>query len=211
MTDDGFEKMIRESAANYNAPGDVPREEIWQRIAAVRAERRSRSRTRVAPWLVRTAGIAAVLALGIAIGRIGFDRLDTTGTGLSVAPPDSAPSQALRIAVLRHLARTETFLTLVRTEASGGYMDQQVSGNARKLLSTTRMMLDSPALDDPTLSRLLSDIELVLAQIAQLSDQRKSEDLNYINEGIEERNMLPRLRGIESGSRTGPALVGGAP
>jgi len=41
---------------------------------------------------------------------------------------------------------------------------------------------------------LLQDLELVLAEIAQLSPQPKSRDLQLITEGLEQGGVLSRLR-----------------
>jgi hypothetical protein len=53
---------------------------------------------------------------------------------------------------------------------------------------------DSPAAEDPRLQSLLEDLELVLVQISILPAARTDEDVDMITEGIEQRNMLPRLR-----------------
>ena len=41
---------------------------------------------------------------------------------------------------------------------------------------------------------LLEDLELVLAEIAQLSPQPREKDLELITDGIERGGVLPRLR-----------------
>ena len=55
-------------------------------------------------------------------------------------------------------------------------------------------MLDSPAANDPRLKGLLDDLELVLAQIAQLRSSRDREDVQLIQQGLEQRSVLLRLR-----------------
>src|SRR2546422_11723648 len=68
MTDDRFEERLRQAAQDYHRPPPTPREELWRRVAAARAARQRRGIVlRPAPrWGV---GIAAVLALGVGIGR----------------------------------------------------------------------------------------------------------------------------------------------
>src|SRR2546426_3260519 len=56
-------------------------------------------------------------------------------------------------------------------------------------LTTTRLMLDSPAARDPRLKSLLEDLELVLAQIAQLSSRGEREDVQLINQGLDQRSV----------------------
>src|SRR5207302_6638504 len=69
MTEDRFERLLREAAQDYHRPPETPREELWRRIAALRETRRRRRVFITSPWLRWGVGIAAVLALGIGIGR----------------------------------------------------------------------------------------------------------------------------------------------
>lgn len=70
--EDRLDEWVRDAARDYNAPPPAPRAEMWE---AIQAGRRA---ARVAPRPVRPVrtplryaiGIAALLALGIAIGRI---------------------------------------------------------------------------------------------------------------------------------------------
>jgi hypothetical protein len=65
---------------------------------------------------------------------------------------------------------------------------------ARELLVSNRLLMDSPAADDPKVSRLLDDIELVLAQIAQLPAEGKQADAQIITDGLEAGGVLTRIR-----------------
>ncbi|HJR33758.1 MAG TPA: hypothetical protein VJ817_02330, partial [Gemmatimonadales bacterium] len=70
--EDRLDEWVRDAAREYNAPPPAPRAEMWE---AIQAGRRA---ARVAPRPLSPArnplryviGIAALLALGIAIGRI---------------------------------------------------------------------------------------------------------------------------------------------
>ena len=58
MNDDRMDELLAEAARDYNAPADVPRDEIWSRIQAERgARRRDPSPKRV--WMWPSVGIAA--------------------------------------------------------------------------------------------------------------------------------------------------------
>jgi hypothetical protein len=98
------------------------------------------------------------------------------------------------VAAAQYLSRTETLLTGFRTEARAGMPDAQFAAQARDLLATTRLMLDSPASQDARLKSLLEDLELVLAQISQLPARGDSEGVQLINQGLEQRSVLLRLR-----------------
>jgi hypothetical protein len=65
---------------------------------------------------------------------------------------------------------------------------------ARDLLSTTRLMLDSPAGKDQRLRSLLEDLELVLVQISQLDAAHNGHDTDLITQGMNQSNVLPKLR-----------------
>src|SRR6266478_2016048 len=104
----------------------------------------------------------------------------------------------------------EELLTGFRAEArSPSVPAAQFSRQARDLLATTRLMLDSPAARDARLKGLLEDLELVLAQIAQLPAGGDKEDVQLITQGLDERSVLLRLRtAIPAGP--GPVRMQGA-
>src|SRR3989449_2532154 len=147
---------------------------MWQRIAAARAARRQRAIV-LRPWLRWGLGIAAVLVLGFGIGggrAVGRGRADARAAADAARGADGVNALAYRVAAAQYLTRTEALLTGFRAETRAGEPAAQFTAQARDLLSTTRLMLDSPAARDPRLKSLLEDLELVLAQIAQLD--RKS-------------------------------------
>jgi hypothetical protein len=196
MNEDRFEDRLRDAARDYHQPPPTPREEMW---AAIGAEReRLRRKADIPAW--RPAwrwglGMAAVLLLGIAIGR-------SVRPGGSPAPSTAAHAMAARtdaglayrVVTAQYLSSTETLLTGFRADARGGQLDAQFAAEARQLLGSTRLLLDSPAGRDPHLKPLLEDLELVLAQIAVLPAARDTQDVQLINQGIEQRSVLTRLR-----------------
>jgi hypothetical protein len=107
---------------------------------------------------------------------------------------DSRPSTAFAVAAERHFAQAETFLTLFRASVREGKDESLAPATARELLVSNRLLMDSPAADDPKVSRLLDDIELVLAQIAQLPAEGKQADAQIITDGLEAGGVLTRIR-----------------
>jgi hypothetical protein len=101
-----------------------------------------------------------------------------------------------QLAAAQYLTRTEALLTGFRAESRAGETPTvgQFAVQARDLLCTTRLMLDSPAARDVRLKGLLEDLEVVLAQIAQLPSVSDTEDVHVINQGLEQRSVLLRLR-----------------
>ena len=203
MTDDRFEQWLREAAQDYHRPPVTPREEMWRGIIARRAARR-RWVVVVRPTLQWGVGIAALLALGVAIGRWSA-RVRTPGASEMLAGTSGATSPLpYRLAAAQYLTRTEALLTGFRAETRGGEPAGQFATQARDLLATTRLMLDSPAANDVRLKGLLEDLELVLAQIAQLPAGADREDVRLINQGLEQRSVLLRLR---TASPAGPGVA----
>jgi hypothetical protein len=189
MSDDQLDQRLREAARAYNAPPKTPREEMWAKIQAGRGRRGPRVlefRPRRMLWVAAAA--AAVLALGVGIGRV------------SVAPETpsweepAANATTYRLAAQEHLGQSEAFLTLFRASVGERTDHRLASASARQLLATNRLLLDSPAAVEPATRLLLEDLELVLAEIAQLSPRSRAEDLQLIRDGMERGNVMPRLR-----------------
>ncbi|MEO5589381.1 MAG: hypothetical protein ABIS03_07325, partial [Gemmatimonadaceae bacterium] len=110
--------------------------------------------------------------------------------GLALAPN----ANAYQVATVRHLADAEALLTSFSLASRDATMNAQFSEWARGLLSNTRLLLDSPAGDDPRRARLLQDLELVLAQMAQLSPGASGLDRELVNGSIEQGQVMARLR-----------------
>jgi len=185
MTNDRFEERLREAAQDYHRPPATPREELWRRIAAARAARQARviALRAALRWGV---GIAAVLALGVAIGRWSTRGGDSSSSPAVAAGTDLPSTLAYRVAAAQHLTRTEALLT--------GFRAASRSPSVPRAQFATRLMLDSPAASDARLKGLLEDLELVLAQIAQLPSSGDREDVQSINQGLDQRSVLLRLR-----------------
>ena len=195
MSDDRFEKLLRDAARDYHRPPETPRDEIW---VAIEMERRRRPASRVLglrpPWRWGL-GMAAVLLLGVAIGWWLRPPKQTMGPLLPpTAAAGAAGDVAYQLAAAQYLNRIEALLTGFRADTRSGRLDMQFVAQARELLSSTRLLLESPAGQDARLKPLLEDLELVLAQIALLPAMRDRADVELINQGIDQRNVLTRLR-----------------
>jgi hypothetical protein len=225
MDEEKLDGVLGELVRDYNAPPATPRAEMWARIEAARRAERAASTPEAAPaarpdivpiarpvrrqvqW---AAGIAALLALGVGIGRLTAPR---PGGDASWGPANVVAggangargmSAAHRIALTQYLGQSEAFLTLFRASARSGRTEELTVRTARQLLSTNRLLLDSPAGDDARSRRLLEDLELVLAQIAQLSAASDRGELRLVDEGLEQGGVLPRLR---TAVPSGPAVT----
>ena len=130
-------------------------------------------------------------------------RLATLGARSRAGAQNSADTDgfneadAYRLAVIEHLTRTEVLLTDFRAEArSGGAakLDAQFAAVSRELLGTTRLFLATRRGEDQVMTRLLQDLEYVLMQLSQYANDGRGVDLDAINQSIDRRNVLPKLR-----------------
>ena len=207
MNDERFEELMRDAAISYRRPPNAPLDEMWQSIEAeldasvVAAPRRFTARTLLTSQWMR---FAAVLVLGIGIGRVWTSRqhdavTSTTPTivgvqgGASTAAP-KAVATAYDAATTRYLDQTAALLVALPNEIRAGHANGQFIARAGDLLLTTRMLIDSPASTDPAMRNLLEDLELVLAQIVRLQSERGRTEMDLINQAMEQRDVLPRLR-----------------
>ena len=219
MLDDRWDDQLRESAQEYNAPPQTPRAEMWAAIVAERPEKAERARLRITPFrplrhlrpLRLPIGIAALLALGIGLGRLTLPRPQPGTPAATVATrnPPAAGEVAYQVATTEHLSQSEAFLTLFRASVHRGGNEQLASATARQLLGTNRLLLDSPAGSDARTRLLLQDLELVLVQIAQLSRRPSSPDLDLITEGLEGGDVMSRLRTAVPSGTSGTSTTQG--
>jgi hypothetical protein len=109
------------------------------------------------------------------------------------------PAQSLyALAARQTLTQAEALLTSYR-RAESLPRDQeamrQAARWARDVLTSTRLLLDSPAARDPQLRALFTDLELVLAQIVQLSGTPlEAGERELIERAMRDRDLLPRIR-----------------
>jgi hypothetical protein len=112
----------------------------------------------------------------------------------AVQPPQPANPGIYQVATSRHLADAEALLTSFTLGSRDASMNAQFADWAKGLLSNTRLLLDSPAGEDPRRARLLQDLELVLAQIVQLAPDAKAEERQLIEGSIQQGLVMTRLR-----------------
>lgn len=122
--------------------------------------------------------------------------LNTARPGSS-QPQPQPHSSMYRLAAAQTLGQAELLLTSFRADArQRGVVDPQLAQWAGDVLSSTRLLIDSPAGRDPKLRPLLEDLELVLVQIVQLraAPDARPGDAELVDRALQERDILPRLR-----------------
>ncbi|MGH7501117.1 MAG: hypothetical protein ACREL7_05095 [Longimicrobiales bacterium] len=204
--DDPFVDNLRHLAQGIDVPEPPRRDEMWVRIDEARRFRRRAARAeRVRPvgrWWI-AAGLAASLVLGFGLGRLIEPVSELGGSDPVVVSDEAPPESPYEQAATRHLARTEALLTSFSVDAEKGRTNQ-VADWAQDLLVDTRLLIDSPASGHPRLATLLEDLELILAQLANLTERDPENELELIQAGIQQNDVLVRLRTATSE----PTLVG---
>lgn len=208
MTDKQFEEFLRDKAVEYHRPPETPKEAMWAAVQEARRQRRTVRRFGRGSWIGLAAGLAAALVIGIAIGRFSAGAGDSTSIAETPDSGSGNPRVAYDWVTNQHLGQVETFLTGFRIDSRQGRYVSDVSGSASELLSMTRILMDSPSADETQLRTLLEDIELVLVQIARYNEQAPSVELDLIDESIEQRSVLFRLRSAMSAAPVGTVSQG---
>ena len=215
MTDDRFEEFLKMHGQGYNRPPPTPKDEMWSAIegaiseegtaidtdvvslASARLKKQATVHVRQQSWGVWAAAAAAVLIVGVGIGRMSID--PTSGIVAEVAVAPEPQTESMRSVARNYWGRTESLLTMVSTDARGGTVDAEMAQWGRMLLLQTRLLMDSSVADDPVIGRLLNDLEFILIQVAGLSSSGKDgsrdmEELEMIMEGLVDQNMMLRIR-----------------
>lgn len=210
MSEERFEAWLKENAADYHRPpAEVPRDEMWDAIARTRQAQpapvvghigRGNSALRYA--------VAASLLIGAGIGLGYWMRGPVANPPAVVASGSFATDSAVRstiyeVASVQHLTAVEAMLTSFRADERTE--TEPLQRWARDLLSSTRLLMDSPAAEDPSRRQLLEDLEYVLAQIVQLDPKAPAEDRAMVDRAINREQVLTRIRssipaGLSSGS-----------
>jgi hypothetical protein len=211
--DDKLPEPMRNAARDYNSPPELERAELddmWSAIEGQAFPKRFSTPSAEA-WMPRaehreprtwfSAGnllpLAAVLLLGVAIGRFALPREQAAQVSVATTPPaaDSvAVPEAYQSTTSQYLGQTVALLIALPSEGRSSRADDLYLNRAHDLLLTTRLLMDSPAAADPRFRNLLEDLELVLAQVVRLQADQSRAELDLIRQALEQRDVLPRLR-----------------
>ncbi len=202
MTDERFDELMRDAAQTYRQPPQPDFDAMWNVVASESFGVANPTRNGRSFRLPRGIGIAATLLLGIGIGRATVTlrsappaKTTSVATALVAARNDSVPEPApYSTETSQYLGQTAALLIALPSEVKAGRANGQFLSRAGELLTRTRLLLDSPAANDPNMRNLLEDLELVLAQVVHLENNQSRTELDLINRALEQRDVIPRLR-----------------
>ena len=204
INDEQLDALLKQAARSYRVPPEPPLEAMWGQVEAEHFGARD-ARAAQRGWLRRfrpALAIAATLVIGVALGRVTapageFQLVASHGQAPEVdldTPTRGGSSSPYEAATTRYLGQATALLVTLPAELKAGRADSALVAQAGELLTITRLLLDSPAADEPRIKALLDDLELVLAQIARLQGSRNASELDLIQGALEQRDVLPRLR-----------------
>ncbi len=127
--------------------------------------------------------------------RTGEQLTPSSGNNIGNGSTNAAGAIATGYDVLaaQHLSAAEALLVSFRASEDTA-MDVVMRRWARDLLSTTRLLADSPAGQDPARRRLFNDLELILVQLSQLPAHDATLDRELIDQAISRRQVITRIR-----------------
>jgi hypothetical protein len=199
MTEERVRELLDDAARTYRVPPEPDLEAMWSAIERDAFDIDLRSKNPRKPsWRVFSLGLAAALVMGVALGQSSlFKRAASEGGNMAAAsndtPNSNAPDAYTRTAT-ELLGKTAVLLTTLPSEGEAPRADERFTTQALELLTTTRLLLDSPAASDPRFADLLEDLELVLAQIASLRSGRNRQEIELITDALQERDVVPRIQ-----------------
>jgi hypothetical protein len=209
MNDKKFDDLMRDAAHTYNVPPDMPPfEQMWQSIEAARQKQELTAEEWARPvevkspkhslWQQPWLRMAAMLLLGLGLGRASVAVISAPSSEATVAeapfePETTVPAQ-YQLVTDHYLGQTAALLLALPGELSSKPADASFATRADELLLQTRLLLDSPATSDPALRMLFEDLEIVLAQVVRLQADRDPTRIDMLNQALEQRDVIPRLR-----------------
>jgi hypothetical protein len=207
MDDKELEKMAR----THNPPPEVPRDRMWEKIDAARSDRRGVVQPDFTPRrspafriLRMAAGVAAILVLGVFIGRMSEQQPAPVPVPVAVHEVQTTDSEIkkdiYRLAARDLFSRADFLLTDFKVRSCGKDDLSEVPAWAGGMLVQTRLLMDTDVAEDVQMKNLLDELELVLAQIVGLSRDNCAGDMAWIRQGLQERDTIDRLRTVSAGS-----------
>ncbi len=203
MMDDGeLEQRLAALRDNWRVSGEPPLDRMWERVEAEAFAPASRrpGNPRLHVWLP----LAAMLVLGFGIGQLAprlartrsAPPVNTAASPSNLTPARNISAQEVPFVGVAtdYLERVTALLVTLAAQSRDGKSVEYSAIQARDLLATTRLLMDAPQPLDPHLHGLLEDLELVLAQIARLPAKPDAPDVYLIDQALDQRDVLPRLR-----------------
>lgn len=200
----------------------LSRRGVWEATAEGRrpslAARLGRALTSLPRWSYQVAGAAALLLLGILIGRLA---LGPTAGERRMTASANAPVSSAAVQAADFIDRSQVLL-LGLVNYDPATQDAYAFDLAGKKAYSRELVNQAPAvlqsLDKPgqrRLRELVSELEVILMQIANLGSGQDLEGVELIKQGVDRRGLflkidLDRMSRAARGGAAGPSSRSGA-
>jgi hypothetical protein len=204
MDEKELEQQLQRLRADWRVTGEPPLDSMWTRIEAEAF--RTAPRRAPARWVRTLLPLAAMLMVGFGVGQLApslirrasrapSDQAAVANTQDDGTPARFAGQEEPFVGIATdYLERVTALVVTLAEESRRGQPLEHSTAQARDLLSTTRILMDSPQAGDRHLQDLLEDLELVLAQIVRLPSRPAPPDVQLIDQALDQRDVIPRLR-----------------
>jgi len=191
MTEERLNELLQDAGRTWMVPSEPDYADMWSTIEREAFDGRRGARPSPS-WRIFSIGLAAALLMGVGVGRFSTR---SAAPEVAVEPTDSTiPASGYDRVASELLGRTVLLLSALPAEARNADAGDLFANQATELLARTRLLLDSPAARDARFKNLLEDLELVLAQVAMLQSGRTIDEIDFITDALEERDVVPRIR-----------------
>jgi hypothetical protein len=192
MDDKQLDRLLDDAAERWRVPVDPPLDSIWVAVASETFQRRPRSSP---GWSAVGIAAAAALVVGVFGGRYSARHaMPAAGAARVAALPALAAADPNQQAMSELLGRTAVLLAALPGDNATPDVDPGITVEGARLLTITRLLLDSPVGSNVRLHNLLQDLELVLAQVARLEPRHHRDEMHFIQTALDEHDIVPRLR-----------------
>jgi hypothetical protein len=212
-----FQEMSRVLSAIQAEP--IPQRDqlygsaVWNRIRAHLPQQTPTWRDRLAAWWNQkhawaTAGAMAVLvAAAFLAGRFWAPTSPTPSNVATVATPqpEKVRERVLLVAVGNHLERSQMVLVeIANAPATRGIDISREQQRAQELISANRLYRQTATeTGDAGVAAVLSQLESVLMEIAHRPSKLSKAELQRLQQQIESRGLIFKIRVVESNVRSG--------
>lgn len=219
MSEKELDRILGDLAHEYRCPPEPPSDRIWQKVeqriaesidvdGSVPSRKQTKDPGRSERWMFPK-GRPAWMPWGSGTSAVALAAAAIVIFVLTQSPPNqvepisdlqervrehaghaTASTTAFALAAGSYLGRADALLTKLAQMRESGRPAPEIQPWAESLLLETRLLLDSPAAEDPSIVALLLELELTLAQVSQ------DPDLAYADSGTKEsdRALLMRIR-----------------
>ncbi len=186
-------------AAEVPQRGPAYADEVWNRLRW-RLDRRERKTRR---WLLAVAAALAIVLVGGEIWRHRQPASDPQRPAVAAIPKQPNPEANVLVNVVGdHLDAAERVLTEVANADPAKDLDVSGEQSRAEDLVTANRLYRQTAMrrGDARIANVLSDIEPVLVELSHADDKLSPEELADLQKRIDARNLLFKLRVLNSRS-----------